>query len=198
MRQINVKPGQRIGRVTIIQEAPQKKAHRRFDCLCDCGTRFTAHLAALRTGNTTSCGCWRKQRATIHGMHKESEYRCWAHMISRCSDRKSRSWKNYGGRGIRVCKRWVQSFAAFLEDVGRRPGPGYTLDRYPDNNGNYEPGNVRWATARQQHGNTRRTIRVDYKGQIRPMVEVARELGLNPDTVRERRRRGWADSELFR
>jgi hypothetical protein len=198
MRKIQIQQNQRFGRLVIIKEIPQSKKHRRFQCICDCGATREVHLNALLSGMSKSCGCLRDEIVTIHGMHKSPEYKTWSHMISRCTNQKSNCWHNYGGRGIKVCDRWLHSFEAFLEDVGPKPGKAYSIDRYPDNNGNYEPGNVRWATMMQQHGNTRKNIHIDYRGEVRLLADVAKELGVNVETIRCRRRRGWADSELFR
>ncbi len=157
MRAIPVRHGDRFGRLKIIAEVAKAGDHRRFKCRCDCGSSTVVHLSALRTKLTTSCGCWRKERATVHGRYRTAEYRSWAHMIARCENPKVNGYKNYGGRGIKVCKEWRESFAAFLTHVGKRPSPKYSIDRWPNNNGDYEPGNVRWATMSEQHLNSRRS-----------------------------------------
>lgn len=91
-----------------------------------------------------------------HGMHATPEYRAWEGLIQRTTNPRHRSWKNYGGRGITVCQSWRDSFEAFFKEIGSRPGPEHSLDRYPDNDGNYEPGNVRWATRAEQEQNKRK------------------------------------------
>lgn len=156
MRRLEVLEGQMFGRLQIVSEASISAGHRRFVCLCACGVTVTVHLSSLRTKISTSCGCWRKERATIHGGHRTAEYQAWEGMIRRCSAKLGKNWNNYGARGISVCEEWRSSFPAFLSHVGRRPTPRYSIDRWPNNNGNYEPGNVRWATMRQQLRNTRR------------------------------------------
>src|SRR5207248_5613032 len=115
-------------------------------------------------------------------------YSSWEHMFARCLDPEHKSWHNYGGRGIRVCERWYR-FAHFLADMGERP-EGKSLDRFPDNDGNYEPGNCRWATPKEQ-GNNRRTNRwITFRGRRQTLKAWAAELGLPPITLRRRFRAG--------
>jgi hypothetical protein len=154
--------GQRFGRLVVIGLAPKKGIRTRWNCHCDCGQDSVASSSDLRTGDTSSCGCLMRQRAreahTVHGdttPPRTPEYRTWQTMLTRCRNPKRRDFKDYGGRGITVCERWAESYQAFLADVGRRPSPKHSIDRYPDNDGNYEPGNVRWATRSEQARNQR-------------------------------------------
>lgn len=122
------------------------------------------------------------------------EYRTWAAMRARCTNPKAASYRHYGGRGISVCERW-SSFANFLADMGPRP-PGMSIDRYPDNDGNYEPGNCRWATNREQSNNRRITRFAEHEGQRKPISEWARELGANYDVLFQRiRQKGYSLEE---
>lgn len=132
-------------------------------CLCDCGKTADLQGTLIQSGRTKSCGCYRSEtscangKSTMrHGMHRTPEYNTWAGMIYRCTNPKSAIYKYYGGRGISVCGRWRDSFEAFYADMGPRPD-GCSIDRI-NNDGNYEPGNCRWATqseqtANQRHGN---------------------------------------------
>lgn len=124
---------------------------------CSCGTVRSVSLANLKSGKSKSCGCFRRKRTTetkiVHGDARKGavapEYSIWQAMIKRCKDP---DHPDYGGRGIKVCSRWSQ-YQNFLSDMGRRPSSGHSLDRYPNNDGDYEPTNCRWATAKEQRAN---------------------------------------------
>ena len=128
-------------------------------CRCACGGETEATAGSLQAGNSTNCGCVRrsglKQRNTTHGLGKPPEYNTWANMIQRCHNPDHPKFRYWGGRGISVCAEWRESFAAFLAYVGPRPSPRHSIDRFPDNSGDYEPGNVRWATQKEQVANSR-------------------------------------------
>lgn len=113
------------------------------------------------------------------------EYSAWKEMRKRCLNPNGHAFQHYGGRGISIYPEW-SSFRKFFDYVGQSPGPGYSLDRYPDNNGNYEPGNVRWATAEEQARNKRTTLRITYNGKTQTLIEWANELGLPYHTLYER------------
>jgi hypothetical protein len=163
--------GQRFGRLVAIEQVARKAPDERSPrwlFRCDCGS-----LKALKVGDlirsrypTKSCGCLQHENAKRFGdkspvKHGETrsgmtpEYRAWGDMRHRCRNPTAKSFKWYGGRGIAVCERW-DDFRSFLADMGRKPGPEYSIDRI-DNDGNYEPGNCRWATAKQQSNNHRKS-----------------------------------------
>lgn len=132
---------------------------------CICGVIKEVNIADIRNGSSKSCGCLRTEttvkRFTTHGYGSQAkglipEYNTWLGMKQRCYNKKCACYSYYGGRGIRVCKRWKHSFSNFLADMGRKPGPDYSIDRI-NVNGNYEPSNCRWATKKEQAINTRRS-----------------------------------------
>lgn len=166
---INLFQGQRFGRLRIVLEGkaklyPQFKVKQRhYLCQCDCGNWVRVAMRSLLNGDSKSCGCLRIEttikRATKHN-HKRgrvysSIYNSWTHMLSRCRNPKEKQYKDYGGRGIRVCNRW-HDFQNFLADMGEKP-KGKSLDRI-DVDGNYEPQNCRWADAKTQRRNQRKKI----------------------------------------
>lgn len=156
--------GHKFGRWTVIERAggggKNKKAT--WLCRCECGTEKVVRGDVLRRGVSRSCGCYRdeRQRATVtrhgHWVGGEAtpEWRAWNAMLQRCTKPSHEKYPNYGGRGIRICDRWAESFENFLKDMGMRPSARHSLDRI-DNDGDYEPGNCRWATAEQQNRNRR-------------------------------------------
>ena len=127
-------------------------------CRCQCGIERAAESYSLKSGRSIRCGACHAKRAgeikRTHGLSKTVEYRTWQAMKTRCYNPKSKWFEYWGGRGIEVCDRWRNNFDAFLADVGRRPGDGYSLDRI-ENDLNYQPGNVRWATQYEQAKNRR-------------------------------------------
>ena len=182
--------GQKFGRLTVVSHAGRDKhGNAKWNCVCDCGAERTVIGSSLRSGGSLSCGCWQRDlarsragQATKHGMHSTPTYYSWTNMLTRCNNPNFRQYQNYGGRGIKVCERWLE-FANFLEDMGERP-EGTTLDRI-DNDGNYEPGNCRWATQEEQLYN--RTSTVTWQGKT--LLEWHKETGMNYYTMYSRLKR---------
>jgi len=123
------------------------------------------------------------------------EFTAWKNMVQRCTNPRNPSYHRYGAKGVRICEEW-RIFEKFLADVGNRPGPGYSIDRHPDKNGNYEPGNVRWATASQQSRNRRNSVMATIHGQTRTVPDWCELLKMNYGTVMKRIYRHGLTPEL--
>ena len=191
--------GQRFGRLVALERDANNGKLVRFRCQCDCGDLVTVRSDLLRRGETTSCGCFRREAirtrmmgnipaSKTHGMQGSKTYAAWAAAIQRCENPKHAHYARYGGRGIRVCKRWRDSFSAFLEDMGEAP-VGLTLDR-ADNNRGYEPGNCRWATHRVQQYNRSNNVRLAFAGRRMLLPEWADCLGIPIRTLQSRLKAG--------
>lgn len=164
-------------------------------CKCDCGKMIVIAGSALRSGLTRSCGCFlketRKSANTKHGGVGNRIYNIWLNMRVRCNDPSSPAYANYGARGIKVCDQWQNSFDQFRSDVGNPPSSKHSIDRFPRNDGNYEPGNVRWATAAQQGRNTRVAVFLDLDGERINLADAADRFGIRYDTLHNRIKTGW-------
>ncbi len=169
-------------------------------CRCECGSVRSVKGTMLTPGRSKSCGCLSRdlssERLKIHGLSKSPTYKSWCGMKQRCSNPKNPSYGNYGGRGIEVCKRWEDSFLSFLEDMGKTPGRGFSLDRI-NNNGNYEPGNCRWADAGVQRRNSRQNNFICIDGVTKTLIEWSRHYGVKPNTAWMRLSRGKSTEEVF-
>ena len=205
-RPLKDETGKRYGRLTVIEQAPAPEHYKEkrqgfWLCRCDCGNTVVASGAALRRGCTTSCGCltreiWTQQR-TKHGMHKLSEYNIWHRIKRRCYDPRDDGYYAYGARGITMCDEWRESFEAFYAHIGPRPTPAHTVDRI-DNARGYEPGNVRWATRKEQGNNRRTNIRLTYQGKTQTLKEWSREIGIPYHIVRSRYHSGKPVADILR
>lgn len=177
MKKVHV--GARFGRLLVIKREQLTGKEPRWMCRCDCGNEKSISYEALRSLNTQSCGCLRKERSKnrmmTHGLTASGEFRIWANMKNRCLNRKNFSFQEYGGRGISVCEKWSNDFQAFLSDMGKRPSPRHSIERR-DNSGNYSPENCYWATPVQQANNRRSNAKYEYNGQkltARQLMEFA-------------------------
>ncbi len=152
--------GRRFGRLIVLEISEPIGKSTAYVCICDCGAKKKVRGQSLRLGQTTSCGCARREKMAAthktHGMYRTPTYNSWRAMLARCLNKTHRQFKDYGGRGISVCPEWYR-FESFLSDMGERP-TGKTIDRI-HSDGNYAPGNCRWATRQEQNSNRRPTKR---------------------------------------
>lgn len=191
--------GMRFGRLTVLErQGSNNRGQALWGCVCDCGNEVVVESWSLRGGNTQSCGClWKERvRETIqtHGMSRTSIYHTWESIRKRCGSKKHKNFKDYGGRGISVCSEWIDDFQSFYDYVSQLPHfgePGRELDRI-DNDKNYEPGNVRWSTRKEQCNNRRSNLLVTYNGKTQTVTQWAEEVGIPYHTIRERLMRGWS------
>lgn len=188
--ELNKPVGVRYGRLVVEKFVHiDARSQRFYISICDCGNEVLSSLAHLKSGHTRSCGCFRDDQIrlsnTRHGLRKTPEYNAWVSMKQRCYNKRYARYPDYGGRGIKMCDRWKNSFEAFLEDMGPRPSRDYSLDRYPDNNGNYEPGNTRWALRWQQDRNRRSNIIIRYNGETYILTDLCAKLNLSYVTLRK-------------
>ena len=171
-------------------------------CVCDCGQKGKYRLPSLKNGHVKSCGCLSKEvtaaRNFKHGQalrnNQSGAYRSWCRMITRCTNPSIKEFKHYGGKGISVCAEWMDSFESFYKYMGDRP-KYYTIERI-DSKKNYEPGNVRWATQREQTRNTTRSVRITANGETMLMCDWARKTGISVQTISNRiNSYGWAPED---
>lgn len=184
--------GMVFGRLTVVREfmGPNgtKARARHWECQCICGRITTVITNNLKQRGTGSCGCTTIEANTTHGMTNTPEYEIWIQMKGRIQNPNHTSYKNYGARGISLDPRWLD-FGAFIKDVGMRPSPKHSIERI-NNEGNYEPDNVRWATRAEQNRNKRSNRNITYNGKTQCMADWAKEMGISPRAL-SRRLREW-------
>lgn len=199
--------GRRFGRLVAMKSDRTKSGQVGWVCQCDCGKTTTVITASLIGGNTKSCGCLSVDRSKesptrfrpghvsthsqkTHGMSDTLEYRIWILMRERCYNSKHNSYDRYGGRGIIVCDRWLDSFVNFIDDMGRRPSKDHSVDRI-NNDGNYEPGNCRWATHKEQSNNRKGNRHYTWGEETKTLTEWANRFNLPVPRLFQRLRHGW-------
>jgi hypothetical protein len=185
----------RFGRWRVVHFEKIEKGVSLWSCVCDCGARRLVRGQNLVKGSSLSCGCYKRERIIeahrTHGMRGTKIYRAWVAMKTRCVNKNHSDYHRYGGRGITVCKRWVNSFENFQHDMGPRPTRA-SLERKNNNRG-YSPSNCVWGTRQQQGANKATSIM--YKGKC--LSEWARELSISKVTLCQRYRWGWRGKKLF-
>lgn len=164
-------------------------------CRCECGIEKLVNKYNLITGKSVSCGCANKGPIK-HGLAKTPEYQIWKAMKARCYGVNHKNYAEYGGRGIKVCDRWRDSFETFYRDMGERPSKRHSIDRV-DSNGDYSPDNCRWANQVEQTRNTRRNALLTYNGETKTIAEWADITGILSSTLYHRVYAGWTPEKTI-
>lgn len=197
--------GQRFGRLTVFNPIRGGREVK-WDCLCDCGNTAVVLGHCLRSGDTASCGCIRRETTAARGHNhlrhgaarlgkRTPGYGVWTRLRNRCTNPNHQDWENYGGRGITVCTRW-DTFENFLADMGSRPSPKHSIERR-EVDGNYEPSNCEWATLVTQANNKRRNHKLTFAGKTLSISQWARELEVSKQVLLERVRSGWSVEDVL-
>jgi hypothetical protein len=197
--------GQRFGRLSIIRRAGRTSYRQAtWECLCTCGVTIVATGSNLKSGTTKSCGCLKSATTVARNMSRrlaysavrddKLTYQVWQSMIARCYLRSHPSFSKYGQKGVYVCDEWRTSFENFIKYVGTRPSIGHSIDRFPNQTGNYAPGNVRWATSVEQARNRKTNVLITHNGETRCIAAWAEIVGVGKATIAYRKRAGWTDS----
>jgi hypothetical protein len=185
--------GIRFGQLIVLcDDGKNRHGQTLWRCVCDCGGHTLTYSTFLKNGHTRSCGCLVRGAG---GWSGTPEYRTWRNMLARCYNPKNNRFASYGGRGIAVCGRWRRSIDAFAEDMGRCP-PGCSIDRV-NNDQDYEPGNCRWATSRQQSRNTSRNVILSHDGLSMTLTDWAERTGIPFRLLHQRIRAGWATDDAL-
>lgn len=177
--------GEKFGRLVVIKSI-RGPIGPLWECECACGGSATLSTNRLRSGNTSSCGCLRADRRievqTTHGKTGTPEYRIWSSMKARCLNKNRNSYPRYGGRGIKVCQRWLNSFENFFADMGPRPTPKHSIDRKRNSHG-YSPSNCRWATSKEQNLNTDANVVMWLDGEKTKVPDASEKMGVPYGTL---------------
>ena len=187
--------GERFGRLEVLYQIGAKKNGAKiYHCICDCGNTNDVVGAELRRGHVQSCGCLFKEvqlkTVTKHGKSGISLHSVWSDMKRRCANENRKEYRNYGGRGITVCDEWKNDFQAFYDwAMSNGYHEGLSIDRI-NVNGNYEPSNCRWATKKMQDNNKRTSVFLEKDGEKHTVAEWADILGISPQTIYSRLKRG--------
>lgn len=200
--------GKTFNRLTVLEIIPPHKGVRGYVvCRCSCGTVKKIYKYNVIAGKSRSCGCLNRETTAIrnktqmstHGLSYSITYRSWHSMKTRCLNKNAPDYHRYGGRGVLICKRWLDSFENFFADMGERKSKALSLDRI-NNKGNYEPGNCRWATSSQQNKNKDRPkgrVFMTIQGRTKSLVDWELETGIGYQLFTYRRKRGWPDDKML-
>lgn len=201
---------QKFGRLLVLRQIGIDKRTRQkiWLCRCDCGKEKEIITSYLTSGDTQSCGCYRKEceiknlskfwgKPKTHGLSKTRMYQIWADMKDRCNNSKNYSFKDYGARGIKICNEWAIDFINFYNwAINNGYQDNLTIDRI-DVNGNYEPSNCRWVTMKEQANNKRNTIKITILGETKTAYEFEKQYGLKAGLLIDRYEKGYRDDKLI-
>jgi|ERR1035437_1728445 hypothetical protein len=190
--------GQPFNRLTVLKRIKKIPDQTHWECVCTCGNIVVVKADHLKSGHTRSCGCLQSEAASdanmTHGhsigKQRTHEFSCWIHMRNRCSNPKHKNWHRYGGRGITVCDDWENSYEDFFDHIGPAPSRKHSIERI-DTDGNYEPGNVCWATQKEQANNMHTNRKIEFKGETKNLSQWADIYNISPSVVRSRLVIGW-------
>lgn len=193
-KRLVVNPGDKYGRLTIIEETQKKNGKRYFLCRCECGNEKTVRLDSLAHGITISCGCYNREISSVvntkHGLYQSRIYRIWSGMKRRCFNSKFKEFHNYGGRGITVCDDWLNFMCFYNWAMANGYQDYLTLER-KDVNGNYEPSNCTWITLTEQKRNTTITKIITFNGESLTLRQWAKRIGIHCSALCLRLKNGW-------
>lgn len=195
--------GKQFDRLTVIGFVGRKWRNAVWLCECNCGNVTQVKSSALINRTTKSCGCLKDEntskRSRTHGHAgaltglQSAAYNAWCNMKTRCTNENRKEFARYGGRGIQICDRWMNSFENFIEDMGEPPA-NHSLDRIKNDEG-YSPTNCKWSTMKQQANNTRRNRIVVIDGQSMTAKQAAERYAVSEFTIYGRLNRGLRDHE---
>jgi hypothetical protein len=192
--------GKEFGKWTVLEEVEKRNNKRAFMCRCDCGKKYVVMGDNLRNGTSVWCmSCSSKIKGTkhnTHGMTYTRVFKIWAGMVQRCTKPYHIAYKSYGAKGVKVCPEWENSFEVFLKDMGEPPTEDHQIDRI-NNNGNYEPGNCRWASRKVQQNNRSNNVLITFKGETHSIAEWSKLVGIGETTLHWRMKAGWSHEKVL-
>lgn len=192
--------GQKYNRLTITSFSHIKDRNYYWNCKCDCGNEVVINIRSLKTGTTKSCGCWNKEtrsiRGVTHGMKDQRIYHIHENIKQRCTNSNNNRYKDYGGRGIKICEEWLQFETFYAWAQSNEYDNTLTIDRI-DNNGNYYPENCRWVTPKEQTKNKRSNVMLTLGDKTQCAMDWSKELNIKYETLIARKRYGWSDDKIL-
>ena len=193
--------GIKFNLLTLVEEISTKSRFRMAKWSCSCGGSIITRIQSVELGYTKSCGCLKYKKGIVrrfkHGMSKSPEYQAWADLKDRCYNPNNKYFFNYGGRGIKVCDRWLESFENFFEDMGYRPSKRFSIERV-ENNGIYEKNNCKWGTKYEQERNKRSNVYLEYNGKLKIVKDWSKEIGISNTTISNRIKKGFPISDILK